>query len=61
MKRQRDKLGIVVEMHPQFWAAAGTSHVEAKSLLSELGLRPIALTGQTDPLAEHGVVHLHYA
>ena len=51
-------LGIVVEMHPSVWASARTSRAQAESLLRELQLRPVALTGQTDPLAEHGLVWL---
>jgi FkbM family methyltransferase len=57
---RRNQLGIVVEMHPQFWAAAGMSRADAESVLNELGMRPIPLTGQTDPLGEYGLVHLAY-
>jgi FkbM family methyltransferase len=57
---RHSQLGLVVEMHPQFWAAAGTSRDQAELLLNDLGLCPIPLTGQVDPLAEYGVVHLEY-
>jgi FkbM family methyltransferase len=51
-------LHVVVEMHPNVWDTAGTTRGDAVKLLAELGLRPVALTGQRDPLAEHGLVYL---
>jgi FkbM family methyltransferase len=57
--RGRD-LGIVVEMHPGAWASAGTSRAHAESVLYELGRRTVALTGQSDPLADHGLVSLEF-
>ncbi|MEJ7810656.1 MAG: FkbM family methyltransferase [Gemmatimonadaceae bacterium] len=54
-------LGIVVEMHPNVWSSAGDSRATAEALLGELRLRPIALTGQRDPLGEHGLVCLEHA
>jgi FkbM family methyltransferase len=54
-------LGIVVEMHPNVWDSAKTTRADAESLLRELRLRPVALTGQSDPLGEHGLVHLEHA
>lgn len=51
-------LNMVVEMHPDVWNSASTTRSEAEDLLSELGLRPEALTGQSDPLTEHGLVYL---
>ncbi len=51
-------LGIVVEMHPGAWSSAATTRQRAESLLEELQFRPIPLTGQTDPLGEHGTVFL---
>lgn len=51
-------LNIVVEMHPAVWDSANTTPASAKKLLTGLGLRPVALTGQIDPLAEHGIVWL---
>jgi FkbM family methyltransferase len=53
-----DELTVVVEMHPNVWAQSGTSRADAEQLLGELRLRPVPLTGQTDPLAEYGIVHL---
>ena len=50
-----DHLGIIVEIHPDVWRG---THDEAVQLFNELGVRPVPLTGQRDPLAEHGLVHL---
>jgi FkbM family methyltransferase len=50
--------GIVVEMHPEAWAEAGTSRDELEDLIRELGLVARPLMGQRDPLGEHGVVRL---
>lgn len=60
IRRGRNYLTIVAEMHPHAWASAGTSRAEARELLADLGLRAVPLTGQWDPLAEHGLVHLAY-
>ncbi len=49
---------IVVEMHPNVWASANTTLASAEALLAELRLRPVALSGQSDPLNEHGQVWL---
>lgn len=51
-------LRVVVEMHPSVWPSAGTTPEAARQLLGELGLRPVPLTGQSDPLGEHGIVYL---
>jgi FkbM family methyltransferase len=51
-------LGIVVEMHPNAWASAGTERAQLERLLKELKLEPAPLTGQTDALGEHGLVYL---
>jgi FkbM family methyltransferase len=53
-------LGLVVEMHARVWPSAGMSRARAESVLRDLGLRPVALTGQSDPLADHGLVHLEH-
>jgi FkbM family methyltransferase len=56
----RGKLGIIVEMHPSIWP--GPSGAERmNTLLASLGLEPVGLTGQSDPLAEYGVVRLDYS
>jgi FkbM family methyltransferase len=51
-------LHVVVEMHPSVWDSAGATRAGAAALLDELGLRPVPLTGQRDPLGEHGLVYL---
>ena len=51
-------LGLIVEMHPDLWDGAATPRADVDALFAELRLRPIALTGQRDPLTERGVVHL---
>jgi FkbM family methyltransferase len=53
-------LGIIVEMHPNVWDSADTTRRKAEALLAELGLEALPLTGQADPLGEHGLVHLAY-
>lgn len=58
VKGRRAALNLVVEMHPDVWDSAGTTRAGAESLLEELGLRAVPLTGQRDPLGEHGIVHL---
>lgn len=55
---RRDALGIVVEMHPNVWEGVGTTRESAETLLDDLGLEAIPLTGQNDPLADYGIVHL---
>jgi FkbM family methyltransferase len=56
--RRGPDLGIVVEMHPNVWHSAGTDRRDVEAVLSELGRRPRGLTGQSDPLGEHGLVFL---
>ena len=58
LERQRNKLGLVVEMHPDVWKSAATSREGVERFLSEMGLCAIPLTGQQDSLREHGLVHL---
>jgi FkbM family methyltransferase len=53
-----DRVGVVVEFHPQAWASSGSSEVEARELLRELRRSPVPLTGQKDPWRDHGLVHL---
>jgi len=52
---------IVVEMHPNVWSSSNTTREGAEQLLRELRLRPVALSGQRDPLDEHGQVSLEPA
>jgi FkbM family methyltransferase len=53
-------LNIIVEMHPNVWASANTTRTGAETLLDELRLTPVPLTGQSDPLGEHGLVYLEH-
>jgi hypothetical protein len=56
LAEQRNKLGIVVELHPDLWHS--NEFRDAGRFLDDLGLQAIPLTGQKDPLGERGVVHL---
>lgn len=56
----RQKPIIAVEMHPNVWHTSNASRSAAEQLLSELRLRPVPLSGQLDPLAEHGQVWLEH-
>ncbi len=49
---------VVVEMHPNVWHSANTTREGAETLLHELRLRPVSLSGQRDPLNDHGQVWL---
>jgi FkbM family methyltransferase len=60
IKGRGKNLGIIVEMHPSVWVSADTTRAKAEILLATLGLRAVSLTGQTDPLGEHGLVYLEY-
>jgi FkbM family methyltransferase len=51
-------LEIIVEMHPSVWTSADTNRRRAELLLSELRRIPVPLTGQADPLGDHGTVRL---
>ena len=58
IKSRRDRLGVIVEMHPGAWPWAGTSRAALEELLVELEVVAVPLMGQRDPLAEHGSVLL---
>jgi FkbM family methyltransferase len=60
IQSRRGSLGIIVEMHPDVWETADTTRAKTEALLKELGLDALPLTGQVDPLGEHGLVHLVY-
>ncbi len=51
-------LSLVVEMHPDSWHLCDYDLDRTERLLAELGLRPVPLTGQRDPLRDHGMVEL---
>lgn len=56
----RNRLGIIVEMHPTLWKIAATSRADFETLLDDLSLKPIPLTGQADPFADYGIVSFEY-
>lgn len=58
IRKRGGDLIIVGEMHPGVWDSANTTVAEAESLLRDLKLRVVPLTGQRDPLAEYGQVRL---
>jgi FkbM family methyltransferase len=60
IEERRGELGIIVEMHPNVWRSANTTRVTAEQFLAKHRLQAIPLTGQTDPLGDHGLVHLAY-
>ena len=60
IKSRVKDLGIIVEMHPNVWDSADTTRDKAESLLADLGLEIIPLTGQIDPLNDYGQVYLAY-
>lgn len=60
IESRRSKLGIIVEMHPSVWDSANTTRARAESLLEDLRLTAVPLTGQSDPLSDYGLVHLVY-
>jgi FkbM family methyltransferase len=51
---------MVVEFHPNVWQSSNASRPAAEELLKSLGLRVVALSGQKDPLEDHGQVALEY-
>jgi hypothetical protein len=53
-----DKLLLVVEVHPGLWPSAGTDIESVREWLSRHRKRAVPLTGQKDPLADHGTVVL---
>lgn len=60
IKTMSGRLGIMVEMHPNVWPLTGTSRAHLESLLAELSLKPVMMSGQSDPLSEYGIVRLEY-
>lgn len=60
IKSRGKEMGIIVEMHPNVWDSASTTRAGAEELLRDLSLNVIPLTGQSDPLAEHGLVYLEH-
>lgn len=60
IERAGASLNIVVEMHPNVWESSNASRGEMTAFLEEIGRRVVALTGQADPLGEHGIVALEH-
>ena len=58
LSRKTARPGVVVEMHPDAWDAAGTSRAAAETLLREYGLKVEPLSGQDDAFTQHGHVAL---
>lgn len=58
VRKGRGRLGLIVEMHPDLWESAGASRGKLETLLGELSLKPIPLTGQSDPFDDYGIVRL---
>jgi len=58
IRRTWGEMGIVVEMHPGVWDSAQTTRELATEVLESLRLRAIPLTGQREPLEQHGLVYL---
>jgi len=56
----RSKPLIAVEMHPNVWHTSNASRPAVEELLAELHLRAVPLSGQKDPLDEHGQVWLEH-
>lgn len=48
--------GIVVELHPNAWADAGTNRDDFERFLQECSLTAVPLSGQADPLGTYGHV-----
>jgi FkbM family methyltransferase len=56
--KRRPEMLLVVEMHPDAWEPARTTRQQAEGLFRELGVSAVALSGQKNPLEEHGAVWL---
>jgi FkbM family methyltransferase len=57
---RRGALKIVVEMHPNAWKDSGETADSCATLLRELRLQAIPLSGQKDALRDYGIVEMAY-
>ena len=48
----------VIEIHPGDWGVAGGDRTAFEQLLARLEVRPVPLSGQSDPLGEYGHISL---
>ena len=51
---------LIAELHPGAWSWSGYSRDDMEALIEKFCLEPVALSGQRDPLSEHGQVWLRY-
>jgi FkbM family methyltransferase len=56
----RGRLGIIVEMHPNLWEAAGSSRAAMDALLTSLSLTGVPMTGQAAATGDYGIIRLAY-
>lgn len=58
LQARRGRLGVTVEMHSNCWQDAGTDRQTLESLLTELDLHLVPITGQADPFLSYGLVQI---
>ncbi len=51
---------LIVEIHPSAWPWSAHNRSELEAVLEKYDLEPVPLSGQRDPLAEHGHVWLRF-
>lgn len=58
IKANGGQLRLIVEMHPLLWHTTGNFREQFETLISDMNLTTVGLTGQNDPFAEYGIVLL---
>ncbi|HEY0546076.1 MAG TPA: FkbM family methyltransferase [Pyrinomonadaceae bacterium] len=58
IKAARGRLRLIVEMHPGLWLSTERTREQLETLIAEMNLTPVCLTGQADPFADYGIVLL---
>jgi FkbM family methyltransferase len=53
-------LNLVVEMHPPLWSTPQLSRSRMDAVLAKYSMRPVPLTGQSQPLNENGMCLLEF-